>query len=151
MAVEKDDLVRALRAEVPHYAAIASSLGPEATPALEELAASDDTALASRAATVAAYLTPDSARTVLRRAAAHHDPVVRVSAAAALGRQPELSSELTGQLLTDTDPGVRKWTLRSLQTVRPVGYREQVAGLARSERVPFLRDLAHEVARQLPS
>jgi hypothetical protein len=71
----------------------------------------------SPTASLARFLTPDSARAVLQRAATHQDRVVRVAAAASLERQPELVDELMGPLLTDPDLGVRKWMLRSLEVL----------------------------------
>ncbi|MGW0584141.1 HEAT repeat domain-containing protein [Streptomyces sp. NPDC002920] len=129
---------------------MALQLGPEAAPFLEEIVAGEDVRLAPRAATVAAFLPADSSRAVLQGAAAHPDPRVRVAAAASLERQPEVAEELMGRLLTDPDLGVRKWTLRSLQVLAPVGYRDRVENLAATEQAPFLRELAREVAQQLP-
>lgn len=151
MPVGRDDVISALQPDEPNYAVIARQLGADATPILTELAEADDVGLASKAASLARFLTPGSARAVLQRAAVHQDPVVRVAAAASLGRQPELADELTAQLLTDPDFGVRKWTLRSLQVLRPRGWRDQVEQLASTEQVPVLQELAREVAQQLPS
>ncbi|MGW7439592.1 HEAT repeat domain-containing protein [Streptomyces sp. NPDC054849] len=151
MPIARDDIISALLPDEPNYEAAAQFLGPEAAPVLADLAESNEIGLASKAASMASFLPTDSARAILQRAAAHHDPVVRVAAAASLQRHPKLAEELTRQLLRDSDVGVRKWTLRSLQTVMPMGYRDQVEGLAVTEQVPFLRELAREVARHLPS
>ncbi|WP_331732715.1 HEAT repeat domain-containing protein (plasmid) [Streptomyces avidinii] len=151
MTLNKGDVIKALQSEEPDYPAVAASLGSQATPLLEEIAAEHDVGLASKATTVAGLLSVGSARVVLQRAALHQDPVVRIAAAASLERQPELANELMGQLLSDPDMGVRKWTLRSLKTLTPRGYRKQVEAMASTEEEPFLRDLAEEVAQQLPS
>lgn len=148
--MNRDDVIRALQPDEPDYPAAARHLGAEAAPILAELAEGGDVELASKAASLAGFLTADAARPVLRRGAGHEDPVVRAAAAASLGRQPELVNELGGQLLTDPDVGVRKWTLRSLQAHRPEGFRDQVAALASTEQVPALRELAAEIAPQLP-
>ncbi|MDX3534325.1 HEAT repeat domain-containing protein [Streptomyces sp. MB09-01] len=150
MPIARDDIISALLPDEPNYEAAAQYLGPEEAPVLADLAESDNVGLASKAASMARFLPADSARAILQRAAAHHDPVVRVAAAASLERQPELAEELAGQLLADPDAGVRKWTLRSLQAVRLAGWRNQVKALAATEQVPFLQELAREVLRQLP-
>jgi hypothetical protein len=150
MPVTTDEVIGALQPDEPNYPAAAQHLGADAAPILAELAAGDDVELAAKAASLAGFLTPDAARPVLQRGASHDDPVVRSAAAASLERQPELVDELSGQLLTDPDVGVRKWTLRSLQAHRPQGFRDQVAELATTEQVPALRELAAEIAQQLP-
>lgn len=151
MSMGSEELIRILHQDELQYPYVASALGPEAVRTLEEVVSGDDAVLAARAAALGGYLTADSARTVLQRAVVHHDPVVRVAAAASLERQPSLASGIMRDLLRDSDPGVRKWALRSLRVLRPSGYRDQVKDLAAAEQIPFLRDLAHEVAQQLPS
>jgi HEAT repeat protein len=150
MPVTRDEVISALQPDEPNYPAAAQHLGAEAAPILAELAEGDDVELATKAASLAGFLTAEAARPVLRRGVGHDDPAVRSAAAASLARQPELVDELSSQLLTDPDIGVRKWTLRSLQARRPKGFRDQVAELASKEQVPALRELAGEVARQLP-
>jgi hypothetical protein len=150
MPVDRELVVNALRPDEPRYAAMAQLLGDDAAPVLAELAEGEDAAFASKAAALASYLSPDSARLVLQRAVRHQDPVVRVAAAAALERQPELVDEMMGRVLTDSDLGVRKWALRSVQVLKPRGWRAQVEALASAEELPVLRELAREVVQQLP-
>ena len=150
MPVSKDDVIQALQVDEPDYPAVARHLGADAAPILAELAEGDEVELASKAASLAGFLTTDAARPVLQRGATNKIAAVRSAAAGALERQPELVNELSSQLLVDADAGVRKWTLRSLQARRPEGFRDQVRALASTEQVPALRQLADEVAEQLP-
>jgi HEAT repeat protein len=148
--MDRADVISALQPDEPDYAAAAQHLGPQAAPILAELAAGDDLELASKAASLAGFLSSDAARPVLQRAASHADPSVRVAAAASLERQPQLVNELGSGLLDDSDTGVRKWTLRSLQAHRPEGFRDQVSAVASTDEVSAVRALAAEVASQLP-
>jgi hypothetical protein len=150
MPVSRDDVVAALRPDELDYDAAAERLGADSAPILAELAGGDDLELASKAASLAGFLDAGVAREILVSAAAHPDPVVRVAAAASLLRQPALVPELAAQLLADTDIGVRKWTLQSLQVARPPGLKAQVEELAGAESVPALRELARQVANHLP-
>jgi HEAT repeat protein len=150
MAIDKVDVISALRPDEPNYPVVARQLGNDAAPILAELAEADDVELAAKAASLARFLTGDSARGVLQRATAHRDPVVRGAAAASLGSQPELVDALMGQLLTDSDVGVRKLALGSLQVLKPRGWRDKVDALASNEQVPALQELARRVVQQLP-
>ena len=151
MPIDKEAVVNALQPDEPRYAAAAQVLGEDAARVLAELVEREDVGLASKAATLASFLGSDSARLVLQRAATHPDPTVRVAVAASLERQPELVEGLVGQLLADVDPGVRKWALRSVDVLRPTGWRRRVETLGSADEVPALRELAREIARQLPA
>jgi hypothetical protein len=147
VTVSRDDVLSALRPDEPDYAAAASRLGAEAAPILAELAAGDNLEFASKAAALAGFLDIDAARSVLMSAARHPNPIVRVAAAAALEHKQTLVGELAASLLADPDAGVRKWTLRSLGTVRPTGLEDQIRTVALDDPVPALRELANEVGR----
>ena len=150
MPVTTEDVLRALRPDEPRYSTAARRLGDEAAPVLSELVRGADVEFAAKAASLAGFLSADAALPVLAQALAHADPAVRIAAAAALGRQPDLAADLTGQLLRDRDVGVRKWTLRSLATTQPPGLRSHVERLAAEEPVPAVRDLAGQVVDRLP-
>jgi HEAT repeat protein len=150
MPVSRDDVVRALLPDEPHYAATAQRLGNEAAPVLAELAASEDLELASKATSLAGFMDDESARQVLVPAAHHESPVVRVAAAAALEHHPDVAGDLAASLLRDPDVGVRKWTLRSLAAARPSNLKEQVQVVASDDTIPALRELARQVIDQLP-
>jgi HEAT repeat protein len=150
MAVTRDQVVAMLLPDEPNYAAAASSLGPEVSPILADLAAGDDLELASKAASLAGFIESEAARPVLTIALAHIDPVVRTAAAASLDHHPTLAAELAISLLADPHVSVRKYALRALGTAKPPGSKAKVEALIVDEPVPALRELAHEVADQLP-
>lgn len=150
MAVSKDQVLAVLGADEPDYAAAAQSLGPGASPILVELAAGDDLELASKAASLAGFIETEAARPVLTTALAHTDPIVRTAAAASLNHHPALAAALATSLLADPDTSVRKHALRAVQTARPPGFKEKVQAMIDDEPVPALRELADQVANQLP-
>ncbi|MFC7649429.1 hypothetical protein ACFQX6_60355 [Streptosporangium lutulentum] len=96
MSVNREDVLSALRPDEPNYPDAAQHLGAEAAPILAELVQADDVELAAKAASLAGFLSSESARAALERAAIHQDPVVRVAAAASLQRHPKLAGELIG-------------------------------------------------------
>jgi hypothetical protein len=150
MPVSRRDVIDALTPVEIDYPGAATRLGAGATPALVELAGAEDAGLAARAATLAGYLDPVSAGQVLRAAIAHPDPAVRTAAAGALGRLPDLTGRLVAPLLADVDPAVRKWSLKTLEAVRPTGQRGRVEALLAAEPVPAVAELARHVLDQLP-
>lgn len=150
MAVSRDEIVAVLRQDEPDYASAGAAFGAEAAPVLVDLVAGADLELASKAASMAAYLGPDAARPVLSTAADHASTVVRATAAASLASHPALAGELASALLEDADANVRNWTLRALESTKPPGFKEKVQTLIADESLPALRNLAASVAQQLP-
>lgn len=146
----REQLEMGLAVDEPDYYALAAGCTHDDVPALVELAASDDLGTASKAASLAGFLPADEARAVLVAASGHASPVVRVAAAGALQRQPELAAEFAAALLADTDVGVRKWALRSLAATRPGGMRSLVRDHASTESVAALRQAARDLADLLP-
>lgn len=150
MSTDREGVVKALQPDEIDYPTVARLLGSEPVEPLAELVEDDNVELASKAASLAGFLTTESARDALLRAALHRDPRVRVAAAASVGRHPQLADALIDSLLTDPDPGVRKWTLLSLQSLMISGLRGRIEGLVATEPIPALQELARETAQRLP-
>lgn len=94
--------------EEPDYAA-ATTLGADAIPHLQSIVQGDDAMLASKAVYLAGLISDLGSREVVETAAHHANPAVRVAAAAAAGSLPaDAASDLLVDLVTDSDPGVRK-------------------------------------------
>jgi HEAT repeat protein len=94
MAVEMEDVRALLDPEEPDYEAV-SALGEDAAPYLDEYAAG--------------LVGGDGATAAVAHAAEHHDPVVRVAAAAAAANLTSpAASDVLETLVVDVDPGVRK-------------------------------------------
>jgi hypothetical protein len=56
-----------------------------------------------------------------------------------------LSSTLANTFLSDTDPGVRKWGLQTLEVAAPQGIRPSVEKIMKDDPDPALRDLARRI------
>jgi HEAT repeat protein len=146
MPLTMADVTSALAPDEPDYLETARTLGVDAAPFLEDLAAGADPALAARAASLAAYLPVDVAVPILTRAAAHPQPAVRVAAAATLGVLGEAAREPAVTLLADADVSVRSWTLRALERIGVGPLRDQVTAVATTDPEPTIRAQAARLA-----
>jgi hypothetical protein len=144
MPVTIQDVVNQLDREEPDYTQ-AARLGAEALPFLRELIQGSNLAIASKAAFLAGQINEEGSLQVLEVAAHHPDPVVRVAAAASAKNVTGLSSTLANTFLSDTDPGVRKWGLQTLEVAAPQGIRPSVEKIMKDDPDPALRDLARRI------
>ena len=109
MAVSMKRVRAALDPEEPDYAAAAAQLGADAVPHLQTLIQGDDPMLASKAVYLASLIQDERTPDLVRQAAQHDDPVIRVAAAsAARNMDAQVASEVLVGLVADDDPGVRK-------------------------------------------
>ena len=113
MAVTLAQVRAMLDAEEPNYAALAR-LGPQILPHLQTLIASGDEYFATKAASLASRINDERATAVLRDAAKHASPRVRLAVAGAIKNvaRPAAAGVLMA-LLDDRDPGVRKTALKA--------------------------------------
>jgi HEAT repeat protein len=149
MPVTKDEVLRVLNRDELRYEE-AAQLGPDALPHLMDLVRQGDPMIASKATYLASLIGGEQAQDVVEAAASMDDPRVRIAAAAALRNLDPRSGELFSQLLEDDDSGVRKVVLRSIRERQPEAARSMVDRVATSDPQPYLRELAAEVARDLP-
>jgi HEAT repeat protein len=110
-----DELLGYLQQEEPDYAA-AARLGDAAMPLLKDIIKGSDERLASKATSLAGMIDSDNKTDALGEAARHPSVVVRVAAAAAADKlQPEQAEKVLRNLVDDTDVGVSKFTLKTIQ------------------------------------
>jgi HEAT repeat protein len=141
MAITMKDVRAWLDPEEPNYAGAAKALGAAALPFLLELVRGGDLGLASKAASLASMIPSDKSVDVLEAAAATSEPVLRVAAAAGLGRlKPAHAERLLDRLKTDADPGVRKVMVQSAAKVRSPRVAAVLNELAASDPEPFVRE-----------
>lgn len=144
MSNSKDKLISRLQVDEPNYASLAEQFGAEALPHLAELVESGDEDLASKAISLAGFISAPESHEVIALGARSGNPVLRSSAAGAMTklRGPALErlpAELLTSLLDDEDAGVRKWALRAVETYHPPYVIEKVGELAEKEPHPELR------------
>jgi HEAT repeat protein len=134
------------------YLGLASDLGPDALPALEELVDDDAPRIAASAAYLAGLIAAPASRQVVAKAVGKDDPVVRVAAAATL---PTLAGRdvagLAEKLLRDEDVGVRARAVRSAPWFDDEAVAERVRAIAAADPEPALRDLAARILARMPS
>jgi HEAT repeat protein len=149
MEVTMEQVLGQLNRTEPDYEQ-AARLGPEALPLLSRLVQGGDPRLASRATWLAGFINTDQSVSVLEEAARSSDPVVRIAAAGSLRNLSELPAPLANDLLSDQDNGVRLWTLKALESHRPGDFKTQVEQIAANDPKEELREIAGDVANQLP-
>jgi HEAT repeat protein len=134
------------------YLGLASDLGPDALPALEELVDDDAPRIAASAAYLAGLIAAPASRQVVAKAFGKDHPVVRVAAAATL---PTLAGRdvagLAEKLLRDEDVGVRARAVRSAPWFDDEAVAERVRAIAAADPEPALRDLAARILAKMPS
>jgi HEAT repeat protein len=103
-----------LNADEPDYGA-AARLGQTALPHLEVLARDAGPGMAAKAVYLASLIAGESASAVIEAASRRTDPVMRVAAAAALGRvSADRLPDVAARLLADPEDGVRRRALAAL-------------------------------------
>ena len=132
MPVTIDQVINQLDREEPNYTQ-AAQLGAEAIPHLVTLIQGENLGLAAKAASLAGIINAEQSATALDIAAQHPDPVVRVAAAAAAQNLTNIPTSLSAKLLSDSDAGVRNWTLKSIGVRQPEGIRERVEEIIRND------------------
>jgi HEAT repeat protein len=147
-----DEVRRELDKDELDYPELASELGPDALPHLEALVAEDEPRIASKAAYLAGLIAgPTSEQVVALAARSRHD-VVRVSAAAALALIPaDQATDIAERLLADPDIGVRARAAKSAMALDAPNLSARVRAMADEDADPSMRELAAELARELPA
>jgi HEAT repeat protein len=127
------------------YPGLARDLGPDALPALREIAQDPNPTLASKAVYLASEIAGEEAAAILRQAGEHPEPALRVAAAAGLRNLDERQAEPTvDALLQDDDPGVRKVALRSAARMRSPRLHARVEEIADRDPDPAVRSAARD-------
>lgn len=148
MAVTFDQIRQLLLAFEPDYQT-AARLGSQILPHLRTLVTGSDLLLASKAAYLAGLIDDDRAVELLRAAAQHPSPIVRVAAAGGLrnSKRPAAAGVLMS-LLQDQDAGVRKLAIKSSAMRDNSALLAKITDISRSDPSPALRTLAGKAASE---
>jgi HEAT repeat protein len=148
MPVTMQQVLTEIDKDEPNYAA-AAALGPEALPSLQMIIDADDPLRAAKAAYAASLIGGPASVAVLKTAAAHRDPQVRIAAAHGLKNSADAApSEVLGQLLEDHDSGVRKSALSTVGALRRSDLNDRVAAIAKQDPEEHLRTAAKAAVKQ---
>ncbi len=149
MPIKMTDVRGHLELDEPDYAA-AAEIGVDALPHLQTLVNGNDVILASKATYLASLIKDRGAADVLRQAATHTDPVVRVAAAAAVKNLAvEEVDTVIVPLLADGDVGVRKVAIKSIPDSRSHSLTDTIQSAAADEADPELRVLYRDALSQI--
>jgi len=151
MPVTMQEVLAQLDRDEPNYAQ-AAKLGPGALPHLTQIVEADDPLRAAKAAYLATLIPDPQAVEVVRKAASHRDPQVRVAAAHGLrnaGPGVAAAGELVETLLADRDTGVRKAAIGTAGHLKRPELRKRVEAMSRDDPAEFLRTAAAETVRRL--
>ena len=149
MPVTMKQVLAEIDREEPNYAAFAK-LGASALPHLQMIVAAEDPLKAAKAAYAASIIGGPGAVELLRIAAEHHDPQVRIAVAQGLANMAQVApSELVMKSLDDPDPGVRKLGLRTAGQLKRPEFAARVAEIQKDDPAEHLRSEAGTTAKQL--
>ncbi len=138
----------ALDFEEPDYES-AKSLGHAALPYLEELAASEDVLLASKAVYLAGLINGELSSTILQRAAVHKNSILRATAASIISQlSNKISNKLFVALLNDSDLGVQNIALKFLPADLSSEVMQSIEQLAHGHSEPTIKKMAADILQQ---
>jgi HEAT repeat protein len=142
--VTMKDVRRAIDPEEPNYREAARRIGTDGLPYLAELAQGEDTMIASKAVSLAGRIGGQKALPIIDGAAQADAPEVRITAASAAGRLGLRGEEVLADLLTDNDPGVRRYALDAVSTEPSAALKRRLEKRRDEEKVPGIREKIEE-------
>lgn len=149
MPVTMNDVLAEIDRDEPNYSSIAA-LGPEALPHLGMIVDAQDPLRAAKAAYAASLIGGEGSVSLLRKAAEHRDPQVRIAAAHGFRNAASgAPTDVLEQLLGDADVGVRKVAVGAAGSLGRSELRSKVESLAADDPHEFLRTAAAAVARSI--
>jgi len=152
MAVTFEQVRAQLTPVEPNYV-VAARLGIEALPHLEQIAAGKDLVIAPRAVYLAGLIGGASASKILLEAAASSFVALRIQAVANIKNLPrEIAAEILMKSLSDRDPGVRKYALKSVKNfytkiLLPGIIQEKITAISNSDESQFLKESSIEILK----
>lgn len=147
MTVTMQQVLAEIDREEPDYPAFAR-LGAGALPHLQMIVNASDPLKSAKAAYAASLIGGANAVALLRDAADHHDPQVRIAVAHGLQNLGKSApSDLVLKSLNDGDAGVRKLALNTAGLLNRGEFSARVAEIAKSDPAEHLRPAAAVAAR----
>jgi HEAT repeat protein len=151
MADDLDMLRQRIDLDEINYPKLAGELGTQALPGLATIAQDPNIGLASKAIYLASLISGADAAPILRKAAQHPNPTVRVAAAAGLRNLDREHAERGADpLLEDEDAGVRKVALQSAIAIDSPGMAAKVKRMAEEDSDPIVREAARSALPEAP-
>lgn len=149
MPITMQQVLAEIDKDEPSYEALAL-LGPEALPHLQLIAEADDPLKSSKAVYAASLIGGAGAVEVLRKAADHHDPQVRIAVAQGLQNLAAAApTDLVMKSLNDHDSGVRKLALLTAGKLNRTEFKQRITAIAQGDPEEHLRKAASVAAKKL--
>ncbi len=149
MPITMQQVLAEIDKDEPDYEALAL-LGPEALPHLQLIVEANDPLKSSKAVYAASLIGGAGAAEVLRKAADHHDPQVRIAVAQGLQNLSAAApTDLVMKSLNDPDAGVRKLALITAGKLNRTDLKERVKAIAQGDPEEHLRKAASIAVKKL--
>lgn len=148
MSVTMQQVLAIIDKDEPNYSA-AAQLGPEALPHLRLIIQGNDPLRASKAAYAATLIGGPGAADLLKTAAEHSDPQVRLAVAHGLKKSADADkADVLKQLLDDADAGVRKVALSTAADAAVPELHDKVADMAQRDPEEYVRSAASKAVQK---
>jgi HEAT repeat protein len=144
-------IIKLLGGDEPDYSIINTKLSEKDIPILNELVMHQSTGIAARAIICLTWFASDKSLPGIESAAKSDNPILRLSAARALGslgNKPGAFDLISG-LLDDKDTGVRKFVLKAIGTSKMPTLKEKVRQVSLNDPNEQIRKLAQQVYEKL--
>ena len=151
MPVTMQQVLSEIDREEPDYPAFAR-LGPDALPHLKAIVTADDPLRAAKAAYAATVIGGTPSVEVVRAAADHHDPQVRIAAAHGMQNLGAVApTDLVMKVLQDPDAGVRKLAIRTAGALNRTEFTQRLTEISRTDPAEHLRGPATGAIGRVPT
>jgi hypothetical protein len=143
----KDELIKMIDIDEPEYPMIVSQLKDDDIPVLIEISKDSNMAIATKAVSCLGMMNNESAVAGIQIASTHNNPIMRVAAVHALQSSSALPSavKLIDSLLDDTDIGVRKFALKTVQHSNIKSLKARVERIGLQENTELMKNLSKDV------
>jgi HEAT repeat protein len=147
-------IITLLNTDDPDFSSIAQQLGEGDYPTLNELVKRSPAHIATKAVICLGRLGSEKSLDGISFAAKSENPVLRLTAAQALGEIKNINQlpgaiQLVNELLTDVDIGVRKFALRTIQLSKISHLKEKIDQMRSQEPNEHVRKLSQDVLGKL--
>jgi len=147
----KDELIKMINLDEPDYAEIMAKLTNDDIPLLNELAQDENPAIATKAISCLAYMNDDRAYAGIEKATKSSNPVLRVAATHAIRNMSNKAGaeKLIDKMLDDTDFGVKKFALKTVEASKMTNLKEKVKQMNLRDSSEHIRTLSKQVMEKL--
>jgi HEAT repeat protein len=151
MSLTKDQIIKMIDLDEPDYQSIIMNLDQSDIPVLVDLIKDPNPAIAAKAVSCLGFMDSPAAVTGLGVAAKHKNPILRVVAANSLKNLSDnpAAVKLIDKLLDDTDIGVRKFAMKTVETKNIKSLKAKIEAISKNEKNDQLKAFSKEILKKL--